>query len=615
MATRNIEQEDEARGIITAFSMNNAELDTTRARLSDQQHSPDENIAQRPNSSAAVDELLSSSIFNLTDRLPIFSYLITTNRVRWYRVIMRFFLQCHRDLYRYQLTASEVRDAVREAFDPEYTLEQCQNDLKALRDWGNITNIYDSSRATSIASFLSPALLYQATPEGIAIENFLDQQVSASNNRGALRQGDLPRLWSSLQQIDEWLDHPSIERPSARSREIADEWRIAFDIWNAMAREAAQYLATMTNAAQEGSTDFEAYQAYKTAVVAYVQGFAQALTQYSRLVRERIAEWKATGKAGRLIEIAAQHLEPPTATMEEKRTWDELLEDANHQLEALSNWFAVGKNADSFRRNALAEVDKVVRRATALAASARPSANYAANLNALAHSLLLTHDGEEAQQLFSLAFANTLPIHLPESLAGQPIASSSREERNVWQEPPTVKLRLRPVSRFNRGEPPIEDPIIDNRTLARDLIAQHVAKLEEQRKRLALLFKEAELDIGTLAVLTPEDRTLLMEAIDACLGDTFHQYLVPDGATVELLNPEEIAYTLLRSTDGVLLLPRYRLHYQAKERDEDHGDEHEFRRIGLTLIGNTSSRARTDGIDGLSKGENNDNGHQRAEMI
>src|SRR5437773_1648625 len=143
-----------------------------------------------------------TSAFNLTDRLPIFSYLVNSNRIRWYRVIMRTFLQRHRELYRYQLTAHEIRDAVREAFDPEYTLEQCQNDLAALKEWGNITTIYDSSRATSIASFLSPALLYQATPEAIAIETFLDEQMRARAVRGSLRQGDLPRLWHSLQLLD-----------------------------------------------------------------------------------------------------------------------------------------------------------------------------------------------------------------------------------------------------------------------------------------------------------------------------------------------------------------------------------------------------------------------------
>lgn len=110
------------------------------------------------NESLQLQEGLSSTAaFNLTDRLQIFSYLVSSNRIRWYRVIMRVFLQHHHDLYHYQLTAQEVRDAVRAALDPEYSLEQCQNDLAALKEWGNITTIYDSSRATSIASFLSPA--------------------------------------------------------------------------------------------------------------------------------------------------------------------------------------------------------------------------------------------------------------------------------------------------------------------------------------------------------------------------------------------------------------------------------------------------------------------------
>src|SRR5438552_4793845 len=368
---------------------------------------------------ATADERLSSpSVFNITDRLPIFSYLVNSNRIRWYRVIMRYFLQCHRELYRYQLTAQEVRDAVRASFDAEYTLEQCQNDLAALKEWGNVTTIYDSSRATSIASFLSPALLYQATPEAIAIETFLDEQNRANMGKGSLRQGDLPHLWKTLQELDENLAAIPAGITSIHSREMAEEWQRAFEVWNTMAREAAQYLANMLQAAQQGRPDFEAYQSYKAAVVAYVHGFAQALTQYSRRTRMLLASWHETGKKERLVEIIAQHLEPPAPTLESRSTEDDLLQEARNQVDAMMNWFALGKNADSFRRNALAEVDKVVRRASVLAASVRPNTNYANNLHLLAQQLLQATDGETAQQLFSLALANLLPVHLPESLAG-----------------------------------------------------------------------------------------------------------------------------------------------------------------------------------------------------
>jgi uncharacterized protein (TIGR02677 family) len=506
-----------------------------------------------------------TSIFNLTDKLPIFSYLVNSNRIRWYRVIMRVFLQHHRDLYHYQLTAQEVRDAVRAAFDPEYTLDQCQNDLAALREWGNVTTIYDSSRATSIASFLSPALLYQATPEAIAIETFLDEQMRANSGKGALRQGDLPHLWQSLQQLNEDLQMPLSELTPARSGEIAEEWQRAFETWSTMAREAAQYLANMINAAQQSRPDFEAYQVYKAAVVAYVHGFAQVLTQYSRRIRERFTDWSTSGKQERLIEIVSRHLEPPGVITENRPTQAELRQEARNQVLAIANWFAEGKNADSFRRNALAEVDKVVRRASALAAIARPNANYATNLNLLAHQLLLAKDGETAQQIFSAAFANLLPVHLPESLAGTPSAAFDSGRLSDWQEPPTVALRLRPVSRANRGEHPLEDPVIDNRTIIRNLIVQHEARLKEQRLRFAELFSEAEFDLGAIASITVEDRTILVEVIDSCLGNVSHQYRAPDGSTIVLLNPDEQTYALLCAPDGMLLLPRYRLQRQKVE--------------------------------------------------
>src|SRR5437016_3057073 len=475
---------------------------------------------------APSERIASSTVFNLTDRLPIFSYLMTTNRVRWYRVIMRIFLQRHRELYRYQLTAQEIRDAVRDTFDPEYTLEQCQNDLAALKEWGNVATIYDTSRATSIASFLSPALLYQATPEAIAIETFLDEQARASAVRGSLRQGDLPRLWEFLQFIDTGLRKSLSERTP--SREMAEEWQRAFEVWNTMAREAAQYLATMINAAQQGRIDLETFQVYKAAVVAYVQGFAQALTQYSRRIRELLSEWSLTGKTERLIEIIAEHLEPPSLTLENKRAPEELQQEARHQIEAMMNWFAEGKNADTFRRNALAEVDKVVRQAAVLASTARPTANYATNLNMLARNLLEARDGETAQQLFSLAFANLLPVHLPESLAGSASAAYDAGKRTDWQEPPTVTLRLRPVSRANRGEPPMEDPVIDNRTIVRTLIEQHEERLKEERQLFSRLFSTVVLDVGTIEQVTPEERGLLTQVIDGCLGDPRSEYRAPD---------------------------------------------------------------------------------------
>jgi hypothetical protein len=110
----------------------------------------------------------------------------------------------------------------------------------------------------------------------------------------------------------------------------------------------------------------------------------------------------------------------------------------------------------------------------------------------------------------------------------------------------------------------MEDPVIDNRTIIRELVVQHENKLKEQRERFERFFANQYLDIGTIQMISVEDRTLLTEVIDACLGHSAHQYRALDGSTITLLNPTEQAYTLLRSTDGVLLLPRYRLERQKQ---------------------------------------------------
>ncbi len=519
---------------------------------------------------AIADGISTPSAFNLTGRITVFSYLTMSDRVGWYRTIMRFFLQCHRE-YRYQLTDQEVRDAVQQSFDPDYTLEKCQTDLVALRDWGNLSVTYNSNRATSIASFRSPALLYQATPEAIAIETFLDEQARTIIRSGALRQSDLPLLWETLQQLDEEL---SLDQAIEYGRTIAEAWQHAFDAWNTLARDAAQYLANISNNAQQSWSDLEAYHAYKRAVVTYVQSFAHTLSQYSRDIRTLLASWSETGKKERLIEIIAQHLVSLALVTENKGTLAELTRDARNQVEALSMWFAEGKNADMFRRNALAEVDKVVRRAAAFANTARPNANYAANLHALAVQLLATRDTEAAQQLFAVAFANALPIHLPESLTGIPSVADSANEQATWYRKPTVTMPLRTIGRGNRGERILEDPIVDHRAAIRKLKTQHRAQLQEQQQHFThLFFGKSLLDIGSIENISPAERAVLMAVIDSCLSDPLHQYRAPDGSLVTLLNFEEQEYTQLRSSDGFLLLPRYRLQYEQEVGSEDIPEE------------------------------------------
>lgn len=490
----------------------------------------------------------STRTFGLTDKIPVLNYLVTSERVGWYRTIMRIFAQRHRELYRYQLAAQEIWEEVRRQFDPEYTLEKCQADLRSLEEWGNLITTYDASRHTSIASFRSPALLYQATPLAIAIETFLEEQRRLGSTSGALRQGDLAHLWEMLQNLNRLL---TTANPAKSS--LAEDWRRLFELFDTMAREAAQYLSNIVTSARLPRADLEAYQLYKRSVVEYVTNFGQALSHYSLLFRHQLKEWFETERHLILIEAIADHLHPPGAEQAHIPARAVLLREAANQLEALVNWFSAGSSADIFRRAASAEVEKVVRRAEQLAS--RSNANYANDLDGLARRLLEAVQPEESSQLLLIAFGHALPGHFPESMSR---ATGPTGQRSAWQEKPGVSLTLRDIGRA-RGEKTPELPINTNYAAEKALIEQRQQARQEELARFAALFAEGSLDLAEIRLGSATERNALIAVVQGCLRDSQGQYRAPDGSTITLLNPGETAYGLLKAPDGAILMPRYRL--------------------------------------------------------
>ncbi len=497
------------------------------------------------------------SAFKASGSISPFTYLTPmVERVDWYRTIMRFFLQRNRE-YRYQLHAQEILEAVQTEFDAKYHLDACKADLERLVGWGNLTTLYDTSRVASIADFRSPVLLYQATPEAIEIEVFLTEHTRIGASEGGLRQGDLPRLWETLETLQRWLDEGAASFTPERNQEIAETWGDAFQTWEKVTNDAAQYLGSMNRSIQQ-AISLDAFLTYKSAVVNYVQNFAQQLAQYSQRIRFLLDEWTRTEKRSTLIDLIASS-PPPTQTLVMNRDTQQLWrEDVEKQVAALVYWFSQDSNVEMFRKAARDAVDMVVHRAHTLSSSMRPHTDYVTMLQTLGGQLLEVEDFEVAQQLFAVAFACTPPIHLPEGMTGAPSAADQPGDRRPWQAPPTVTRTLRPIYKGN-VERAVEPIMRANETELYNLRMQYQAEQAAQQRRLAQLFQTPLLDLGEIGTILPQDRALLSEIIDGCLGNVFLEYYATDGSRVRLLNRDEQQYVALRASDGMLLTPRYRL--------------------------------------------------------
>ncbi len=471
---------------------------------------------------------------------------------------MRIFWRYNRE-YRYQIAVQEVLEAVQEAFDPTCHLEACKGDLERLVGWGNLTTLHDSSRVSSIADFRSPVLLYQATPEAIEIEAFLAAHAHIGASEGGLHQGDLPRLWIELQEVDRLLQKERSSYTPEHCIELAERWQAAFTLWEHVTNDAAQYLGSMNRTAQH-ALNFETFLTYKSVVVTYVHSFAQVLIQYSASIRTLLAEWMRTKKKEVLLELVASAPPPIQKLAEEQDAQRLWRDDVERQIMALQDWFARERNVEMFRRAAHDAIEKVVHRAHSLATTMQPQTDYVTMLQNFATSLMHIHDVEIAQRLCAAAFGNALPIHLSEGFTGSPSAADAPSERLTWQAPPTITQTLRPIYKGNaerHGEPPLRR----NVEALHQLWLDHQAEHDAHRKRFDHIFQVSPLDIGTLPELMPEERTLLVEIIDTCLNSPVLECIEPDGIVITLLNRDETQNIALRAADGILYLPRYRLQY------------------------------------------------------
>lgn len=489
--------------------------------------------------------------------ISLFTYLTPiTNRTDWYRAIMRTFFQRSRE-YRYHLTAQDILEAVRDSTRLDYQLEACKSDLERLVEWGNLTTLYDAGRVTSIADFRSPILRYQATPEALEIEAFLTSHAHIGASEGGLHQGDLSRLWASLQQIDRWLhEYQSTSMPELL-QEVTDQWRVAFTTWENVTNDAAQYLGSMHQSAQQ-TVNLATYLSYKNIVVTYIQSFAQQLVHYSNSIRALLMGWSHSGKDRLLLELITSSTPPIQTLADNPEAWRE---DVWRQIAALEGWFAQESAITMFSKAARDAVEKVVHRAHALASSMRPQTDYVTLLYAQALQLMQVEDLETAQYLYAAAFASATPIHLAEGLTGSPVVAERPGERSTWQSPATVTRSLRPIYKGS-VERIAEQPMRNDAATLYRLKQEHDAQMAVEQQRFARLFHTTLLDLSTIKHISPEERMTLTEIIDGCLRNPSLEYTLPDGSLITLLNRDERRYVALRSTDGMLILPEYRLKLQ-----------------------------------------------------
>ncbi len=244
-------------------------------------------------------------------RLSIFAYTVE-GLAPVYRAIMGVFAAA-KARFRIQLRPDEVatelgrsgRGELLDRDDPN----QLERALDQLVSWGNLRRSHDTGRVATLEDFRRRHFVYQVTPAGEAAERAVGEVIDALSSSGSLQTVMLGAIERNLGRVAEELARAEPE-PAVLYEALFN----VFEQFRALAENASTFMTRLHEAIEAGEVHDQAFLAYKTAVIAYLEDFVGDLADIAPRVTERLRtiEGARGGGVERLTALAARADRAPT---------------------------------------------------------------------------------------------------------------------------------------------------------------------------------------------------------------------------------------------------------------------------------------------------------------
>lgn len=485
-------------------------------------------------------------------RLTRSATLAATSNTHRYRLIMRHFFEQHQ-LHHYALAPGQVLAHLRTVL-PDYSEDDCQQDLKTLVDWGNLSPDWELGLASvrTIDDFKRRNVMYSATPDAIAIEALMVELESRGEQVGELDDSSMGRLWELLTALETAMAVPA-DSPT-RSDQVRQAWD---DIWLRFAQVAQSsndYMGDMRRQERERLLDLQAFQLYKEALIKYLTRFVEGLAAYRERINTRVQAWDDDN----LVATAGEAALATTHTFE---TREHVLRRYREQVESFKAWFVAGGSADQLRGYASHAIERVVRSARRLSESRQGAVSRAHDLLALADRFFACRESlTRSERLAAGAFGLTHPRHWQLELPEQ---ASDQAGACAWEASPVdTVIRQRRTQSPRRSDQSGSAADAEKKALLR---ARDRQRQQDAAALVDRLFAAGPLVLSRIQDFTPEQRDLVLSWIYECLANApGYTTRAEDGSTLQIANQDETRYIWLAADDGRILIPDYRLERQGE---------------------------------------------------
>ena len=479
----------------------------------------------------AIDEKLKRQITEV-------KYLNVEN-VERYRPIMRYFFKQYEKL-EYWLYKEDVFNALKDDIS-DYSIELCDQDLLKLTEWGNLTNVQDTSNVQTIEEFKNRKYRYQLTEYSIEIERMVKRLETLNIETASLE----PRLFEKLRLLlEKIIDINDLSEINSCFEELNETF-------TKLNNNYKDFLKMFNESKSEELMKSEQFLIYKDRVIEYLNNFMAGF-QINEIKIKKILSTYPIDFEDKLIErlILYKKMQP---IIEPNFDYEYLEEVMRGKWESIIRWFSDSKYEESESERLRRAINNTINKITKFVVSIIENTGIN-RIEEYRHilKLFLNSNDNELEEFIPVIFGIQKIKHFTDiNLENDLLSTSPKDVTPSFIE---LKSHSRMVSnKLNRTI--VEDKFYEKEAQLEVILK----KKEKEEKLLRKYIEKGEISIKDLNNIETFERRFILSLITK--SNYLDDELIKNAEygvfyKINKINDEEVK---LSSIDGILTMPNIKI--------------------------------------------------------
>lgn len=407
---------------------------------------------------------------------------VNADKAELYRRVLDVFTSARRQ-FRLQLRPDEVlQEGDWGGAAP--SLEEINQALQQLTDWGNLESQPDMVRSSTLADFYLAKFIYRLSQGGEAVEAGLEVFVRTLRHKAELQSVALEDISARLQALEllAAVESPDVAKVHEALRDLVTRFE-------GLAENARGFMTGIARGFELQRAEASTVIKYKRQLIDYIDRFLSDLVSRSDAIGRSIRDLSPSIQA-LLMQVAereAQDAAPGDATEAQDvrfRHWQAWQE----RWKGLRGWFVSSggepSQADLLRARARAAIPQLVSAISALNERRSGRSDRSADFRTLAYWFAATESDSDAHRLARAAFALNPARHFSLTPDDDRAAVSAS---TPWAEAPPLKIHPR-LREYGEAAPRGPLPKVRDRSQERAALAalfvEESRQVERARQRL-----------------------------------------------------------------------------------------------------------------------------------